>query len=64
MAQEPPEDHKCKDKFLVQSAVLPSSLANMPPADIVSVLKFDCCILVGLQPVVNFACFVGFYLDV
>lgn len=36
MAQEPPEDHKCKDKFLVQSAILPSSLAHLPPADIVS----------------------------
>lgn len=36
MAQEPPEDHKCKDKFLVQSALLPPSLANLPPADIVS----------------------------
>lgn len=35
MAQEPPEDHKCKDKFLVQSAILPSSLAHLPPADIV-----------------------------
>jgi len=36
MAQEPPEDHKCKDKFLVQSALLPPSLANLPPADIMS----------------------------
>lgn len=36
MAQEPPEDHKCKDKFLVQSTLLPSSLANMSPADVVS----------------------------
>ncbi|KAI9290188.1 PapD-like protein [Umbelopsis sp. AD052] len=36
MAQEPPEDHKCKDKFLVQSAILPSSLAHLPPADIMS----------------------------
>jgi hypothetical protein len=36
MAQEPPEDHKCKDKFLVQSTLLPPSLANMPPADVVS----------------------------
>ncbi|KAI8575362.1 hypothetical protein K450DRAFT_262087 [Umbelopsis ramanniana AG] len=36
MAQEPAEDHKCKDKFLVQSAILPSSLAHLPPADIMS----------------------------
>ncbi|KAJ2955084.1 hypothetical protein NQZ79_g8862 [Umbelopsis isabellina] len=36
MAQEPPEDHKCKDKFLVQSTLLPPSLANMPPADVMS----------------------------
>jgi hypothetical protein len=48
MAQEPPEDHKCKDKFLVQSAILPSSLAHLPPADIVSLnlslLISDCSI--------------------
>lgn len=46
MAQEPPEDHKCKDKFLVQSALLPPSLAHLPPADIVSFVQQ--CVLLSM----------------